>query len=235
MDRRASIKSLMIGTLAGGVLLESCLTNSTPEAVQEALNKFNYGKQDYEIERDLKLLEETFFNAHEMHTLTVLADRILPPNDHGSIAEAEVPELIEFMAKDVPDFQVPLRGGLMRLDADALENFGKKFVDCEPSQQHTLMDQMAYPLEGVSASEQPQNIQFFALVRNLTMTGYYTSKVGIAELGYQGNRPNVWNGVPDDVLDAMGLSYEEEWLEKCIDQSTRNTPAAWDEQGNLLT
>jgi hypothetical protein len=59
--------------------------------------------------------------------------------------------------------------------------------------------------------------------------------MGIKDLGYKGNKPNVWDGVPQEVLDKHGVSYEKEWLAKCIDQSTRGDLAKWDEEGNLLT
>ena len=78
-------------------------------------------------------------------------------------------------------------------------------------------------------------MNFFSLVRNLTMTGFYTSKIGIEEIGYKGNMPNVWDGVPDDVLEQHGVAYDEEWLAKCVDQSKRGIIAEWDEDGNLLT
>ena len=81
----------------------------------------------------------------------------------------------------------------------------------------------------------PEPVQWFNLVRNLTMTGYFTSEVGIKELGYKGNMPNIWDGVPQDVLHQYGLEYDKDWLEKCIDQSTRMTIAEWDDEGNLLT
>ena len=84
-------------------------------------------------------------------------------------------------------------------------------------------------------SDLSEPVQWFNLVRNLTMTGYFTSEVGIKELGYKGNMPNVWDGVPQYVLDQYGLKYDEDWLEKCIDQSTRMTIAEWDDDGNLLT
>jgi len=78
-------------------------------------------------------------------------------------------------------------------------------------------------------------VNFFSLVRNLTMTGFYTSKIGIEEIGYKGNQPNVWDGVPQDVLDQHGVAYDEEWLAKCVDQSQRGVIAEWDEDGNLIT
>ena len=67
------------------------------------------------------------------------------------------------------------------------------------------------------------------------MTGYFTSAIGIKELGYLGNTPNVWDGVPQDVLDEHGLAYDSDWLAKCVDQDKRNDVALWDEQGNLIS
>ena len=55
------------------------------------------------------------------------------------------------------------------------------------------------------------------------------------DLGYTGNIPNVWDGVPEDVLKDHDVSYDEEWIAKCVDQSKRNETAVWDEDGNLLT
>ena len=59
--------------------------------------------------------------------------------------------------------------------------------------------------------------------------------MGWDDLGYVGNRPNIWDGVPEDVLKEHGMEYEAEWLAKCIDQSKRDITAEWDEDGNLLT
>ena len=72
-------------------------------------------------------------------------------------------------------------------------------------------------------------------MRNLTLTGYYTSKMGIEDLGYKGNMPNVWDGVPEDVLAAHGLNYDPSWLAKCVDQSKRADIATWDDEGNLIS
>jgi hypothetical protein len=45
-------------------------------------------------------------------------------------------------------------------------------------------------------------------MRNLTATGFFSSEMGIKDIGYEGNRPNQWDGVPEDVLKQYGLSYE---------------------------
>jgi hypothetical protein len=78
-------------------------------------------------------------------------------------------------------------------------------------------------------------IVFFDLMRNLTLTGYYTTKMGLDDLGYTGNFANVWDGVPAEVLADHDVDYDEEWLAKCVDQNERMTIAEWDEDGNLLT
>ncbi|MFN7405910.1 MAG: gluconate 2-dehydrogenase subunit 3 family protein, partial [Cyclobacteriaceae bacterium] len=47
-------------------------------------------------------------------------------------------------------------------------------------------------------------------------TGFYTSEIGIKDLGYQGNRANQWDGVPQDVLDQYGLKYDERTLAESV-------------------
>jgi len=53
-----------------------------------------------------------------------------------------------------------------------------------------------------------QGVAFFNMMRNLTATGFFTSQIGIKDLGYVGNTPNSWQGVPEDVLKQYGLSYD---------------------------
>ena len=69
----------------------------------------------------------------------------------------------------------------------------------------------------------------------MIVTGWFTSEVGMKDLGYKGNIPNVWDGVPEEVLKDHSVSYDKDWIEKCIDQSKRNELAKWDEDGNLIT
>ena len=99
--------------------------------------------------------------------------------------------------------------------------------------QKSILDSIAYEIEDVE--EQPQVVAFFSLIRDLVVTGYFTSAVGLNDLGYQGNTPNVWDGGPDGVLKDHDISYDEVWLAKCIDQNTRNKIAKWDENGNLIS
>jgi hypothetical protein len=57
-------------------------------------------------------------------------------------------------------------------------------------------------------------VAFFNLMRNLTASGYFSSQVGHQYLGYQGNKPNVWDGVPQEVLDKFGLKYDDIYSKK---------------------
>ena len=59
--------------------------------------------------------------------------------------------------------------------------------------------------------------------------------MGIKDLGYKGNQPNVWDGVPKEILKEHELSYDKSWESKFIDQSKRNDIAVWDDDGNLIS
>jgi hypothetical protein len=61
-----------------------------------------------------------------------------------------------------------------------------------------------------------QGVAFFSLMRNLTATGFYTSQIGVQDVGYIGNQPNQWNGVPAEVLAQYKLAYTEKDLKECV-------------------
>ncbi|MGB5820811.1 MAG: gluconate 2-dehydrogenase subunit 3 family protein [Saonia sp.] len=237
MDRRNSIKSIILGTVAGGLAMHGCKPES--EATEDTtinLDEKHFGRTPKEKELIEELNAEQFFNEHEMETIAVLCDLILPANEsYGSATDAGVPNFIEFMAKDIPEMQTNLRGGLMWLDHKCNTEFDTEFKSAVPEHQTAILDTIAYPDVEVPEQKHPLEIQFFSTMRNLTLTGYYTSKMGIVDLGYKGNMPNVWDGVPEDVLAQHGMAYDEEWLAKCVDQSKRGTIAEWDDEGNLLT
>jgi hypothetical protein len=242
MDRRESLRTIAIGTLSAGVLLEAC----NPKAKKAGANgesgnaaggengtgadawagKFenweeSSGRQAYEVERDKKLMAEKFFNDHEMKTMAVLADIIIPADDHsGSATDAGVPDFIEFIVKDMPEHQTPMRGGLRWLDVECLNRYGKVFTDCSQTQQLAVVDDIAYPAE--AKPEMQQGASFFSLMRNLTASGFYSSKIGIQDIGYVGNTPNVWDGVPEDVQKQYGMLYTPKQLAECVKKEDHN-------------
>ena len=234
MNRRDSIKNLTFLSIGAGLLLEGCYGISR-EKIKRSLTRYEYGRTPEEKLYDDKLFAEKFFTNQELFTLDKICNLILPPNEFGSIRDAEVVQLIEFMAKDIPTYKEPLRNGLIWIDNESKKRFNNLFVDCEITQQVNIFDEIAYYDPNKSISDYPEPVQWFNLLRNLTMTGYFTSEVGINELGYKGNIPNIWDGVPQDVLDQYGLEYDKDWLEKFVDQSKRNIIAEWDDDGKLLT
>ncbi|NJB71935.1 hypothetical protein GGR42_002397 [Saonia flava] len=240
MDRRKSIQTIILGAGAGatGLALHGCKTETTGD-VDENIAKgaeHYFGRTPEELEDIARLNAEKLFSDHDMETITALSLVILPPKEpNGGPVEAEVPEFIEFMAKDEPGYQPVLIGGLMWLDHKSNTEFGTEFKSATLEQKKQICDEICYHDIEKPISEQPLEIQFFKMMRSLTLTGYYTSKVGIADLGYKGNQPNVWDGVPQDILDQHGVSYDPEWIAKCVDQSKRGDIAEWDDEGNLLT
>lgn len=240
MDRRKSLQTLILGGAAAGsgLVFNACKTDKTDaidQAITESSDKY-FGRTPAELERLEKLKAEQLFNEHELETIAALSVVILPPKEpHGGPIEAGVPDLVEFMGKDIPEMAPTLLGGLMWLDHKSNTEFGTEFKLATLEQKKQICDEICWHDIETPLNEQPLEIQFFYLMRGLTVTGYYTSKVGIADLGYKGNQPNVWDGVPQDVLDQHGVAYDPEWIAKCVDQSKRNVIAEWDDEGNLLT
>ena len=208
MNRRESLKALGIGTISTAMLLDACkpgTANKAPEDTNdEKTTTDEAGRQPFEIERDKKLKAEKFFDAHEMSTITVLGDIIIPKDaKSGSASDAKVPEFIEFIVKDMPEHQVPMRGGLRWLDLQCLNRYSKTFVDASSTQQIEMVTDIAYPNKVKPGMQ--QGVSFFSLMRNLTASGFYTTKIGIDDIGFVGNAPNKWTGVPADVLKQYGM------------------------------
>jgi hypothetical protein len=237
MDRRESLKSIVLGTVAGGLALHGCKPeNAAPEEEMVNVAKDFYGRTAKEKERDAKLNTDQFFNEHELETIGVLSALILPANDKfPSAKEVGVPEFIEFIVKDLPNYQTPIRGGLMWLDHTSNTKFAVEFKAASEIQQKEILDAIAFPDITKPQSEWPLEEQFFLTMKNLTLTGYYTTQTGFEDLDYKGNQFNVWEGVPEEVLEQHNISYEPEWLAKCVDNSKRNDIAQWDDDGNLIT
>lgn len=220
MDRRKSIKALLVGSVSAGVLVEACKTDDKkPAEVKSAetagpVNTINRMKEETEHDKEVQA-KGTFFTPEEMATITILGDIIIPKDDiSGSASDAKVPEFIEYIVKDMPKHQIPMRGGLRWLDVQCLKRYEKSFPVCNTQQQMEMVDEIAWP--GKVKPGMEQGVTFFNLVRNLVSTGFYTTEMGRKDVGYMGNVPNQWNGVPDDVLKQYKMAYTEKELKECI-------------------
>ena len=214
MDRRESLKALAVSTITTALALNGCKPGAKEEAPKAKFNPTIDRNKD-EKAADEKLLSEQFFTPAEMATIAILCDIIIPADARsGGAVEAKVPDFIEFTAKDKPEFQVTLRGGLRWLEMESIKRFTTSFTDSTHQQRISLIDEIAYPKK--AKHEMFRGVNFFNLMRNLTATGYYTSEIGLKDLGYMGNKPNQWNGVPDDVLKQYGLEYTHKELQECV-------------------
>jgi gluconate 2-dehydrogenase gamma chain len=220
MDRRKSIKTLVIGGISIGAIAEACNRRENSPIAPETSGKdaiasgINRMKEELAHEKMINA-EPAFFTADEMATITLLGDIIIPKDEiSGSASDAQVPAFLEFIVKDKPEHQTPLRGGLRWLDVHCLNRFGKAFKDCEHARQMEMVDEIAWPEK--AKPEMRQGVIFFNLMRNLVATGFYTSEMGVKDIGYIGNAPYQWNGVPPDVLKQYNLAYTEKELKECI-------------------
>ena len=234
MKRRETLKSLLLAPLAAGAAASTGCAPSREVNWTALPREYSYGRTEAEQQRDRELFAESWFSAHELVTIAVLCDIILP-SDHpnGGALDAGLPDFVEFIVKDRENLKLPLRGGIAWLDSYAIAEFGADFVNIDEPQRLAICDRVAWP--DVEDPALRPSIAFFSLMRDLTLTGYYTTEQGLRDLGYQGNVANVWDGVPEEVLARHGLRYEPEWLAKCVDQSRRDIIATWDDDMNLTS
>ena len=150
-----------------------------------------------------------FFTATEYRLVRVLADIIIPKDERsGSATDAGVPEFMDFMMIDQPARQVAMRGGLAWLDVECQDRFDKTFLDCTDAQRTAVLDDIAYPER--ADPKYSHGVAFFNNFRDLTASGFWTTRMGIDDLQYMGNRSVArWNGCPDAALKKLGVSYDE--------------------------
>lgn len=218
MKRRDSLKYIAASAFLAGVACKTPEKKDTPNELPKDLGEFKVHRYAEELEHEKSIkARPDFFNKHEMDTITILCDIIIPKDEvSGSASDAKVPEFIQQIVKEYTSYQTPLRGGLRWLDMQSLNKFNKAFKDCGPDQRIEMVDLIAYPEKAKDNKALGPGVSFFTTLRNLTATGFYTSEIGVKDLGYDGNRPNQWNGIPEDVLKQYNLSYTERELNETV-------------------
>jgi hypothetical protein len=125
-----------------------------------------------------------FFSAAEYAAVERLTELIIPSDSSPGAREAGVGEFIDFMVGSDPGVQYKLRYGLTWLDAHAGRLFGATFMKLDEAQQTDLLKHLAYRDQYRPGEEEGQT--FFKLIREHTLMGFYTTKVGLEQLGYPG-------------------------------------------------
>lgn len=146
-----------------------------------------------------------FFTAHEYATVGVLVDLIIPRDERsGSASDVGVPAFMDFMMIDQPRRQIAMRGGLAMIDRLSVDRTGKRFVSSTDRERRAILDEIAYTTNPDRSLSQA--VAFFSSFRDLTASGFWTTKAGVADLQYQGNVfVSEWTGCPDAALKKLGV------------------------------
>ena len=151
-----------------------------------------------------------FFTPHEYETVRVLVDLIIPRDERsGSATDAGVPEFMDFIMLDQPARQTAMRGGLAWLDVECQKRFDRTFLDCDAPSRASVLDDIAWPQR--ARPELSHGVAFFSSLRDLTASGFWTTKIGIQDLQYMGNTYVAeWTGCPEEALKKLGVRYPSE-------------------------
>ena len=195
-DRRTMLRLLASAPAAAGFAwtdAEAQVAHTHAQAAQTAAQKTGTP------------FKPKFFTAHEWATVRVLVDIIIPRDERsGSATDAGVPEFMDFMMVDQPGRQTAMRGGLAWLDRECVTRFDKTFLACTTAERTGVLDDIAWPRKAPATVS--HGVAFFNAFRDLTASGFWTSRLGIKDLDYRGNVfvPE-WTGCPDAVLKKLGV------------------------------
>jgi gluconate 2-dehydrogenase gamma chain len=197
IDRRTLLKLISSAPVAAGFFWTEAEALEAHQQVQAARTAAQGSRAPF---------KPKFFTAHEYATVRVLVDLIIPKDERsGSATDAKVPEFMDFMMVDQPARQTAMRGGLAWIDRECLDRHDKLFLGCTAAQQTALLDDIAWPQRGTPALS--HGISFFTSFRDLTSSGFWTTKMGIDDLQYMGNTGVAeWKGCPEEVVRKLGLT-----------------------------
>ena len=134
------------------------------------------------------------FTDHEYATIRALNDLIFP----GAV-EGGAPEFIDLLSSNNVELATIYTGGIAWLDHQMSTRYDATFLAAKPDQQTAMLDLIAY-----RKNETPDlapGIRFFDWIRRMTADAYYTSKPGIADLGFVGNKGMAKFEVPVEAID----------------------------------
>jgi hypothetical protein len=158
-----------------------------------------------------------FFTPHEWATVRVLADYIIPRDERsGSATDAGAPEFIDFVLADQTpapgrmapsNAQVAMRGGLAWLDGECRKRFARTFLQAGDAERRQLLDDIAWP--GKARAEMRPGVAFFNRMRDMTASGFFSSRMGVRDVRYLGNTfVTEWKGCPPEALKHVGVSAD---------------------------
>ena len=192
MDRRNLLAALAAAPMAAAAVT---FTPADAAAAVREIQQQTQGGKPY---------QRRCFTEREYAAIVVLADLIIPKDERsGSASDSGAPEFVDYIVAEQPDRQTPMRGGLVWLDSECRRRYDRAFLDCSDADRRRVLDDIAYPRK--ARPEMSHGVRFFTALRDLVAAGFWSSRIGVADLGYLGNRPAVWDGAPVEVLKKIGL------------------------------
>lgn len=154
--------------------------------------------------------QPVFFTDGERALVTVLADMIIPRDDKsGSATDAGAVPYMEFVLSEASDtVKQAWRDGLAWLDEESNRRFQTGFALAQEAQRAQILDDIAWPARATDALR--PRAEFFNRVRDLVVAAFFSSRMGVEDLGYQGGVFNPeWRGAPPEALQQLGVSYDD--------------------------
>lgn len=195
MERRDVVKMLTAASLAA-------LGLGAPEvarAAEHAAAALQQGAPEY---------VPVFFTKAEWPVVRTLSDLVIPKDARsGSATEAGVPEFMDFIMNENKGSQKWIRDGLVWLNTECGKRFNRDWTKCTAAQQRELLNDIAFPKK--AKAQYKAGVEFFTRFRDLTSSGFWTSRMGIKDIGYMGNiTVPEWTGCPEPQLTKLGVSYK---------------------------
>lgn len=180
---------------------------ATPSA-NEALHAHMHGGMQSAATAKVPFKRQ-IFDDHQWKTVHVLCDLIIPADERsGSASSAGVPEFMDdwIAFRNQEDLnnrlEAEILGCLTWLDRESNRLFSADFADAAVAQQKQILDRVAY--NDRVAVDDKRWAQAFSEFRNLTVSGFFSSKAGVADLPYLGNTVVVeWKGCDPKVWSVI--------------------------------
>ena len=198
VSRRSALRyfGLLAASAAGREFLTSWLPVSPVRGASDDLVSIHAAGHSRADEETTKTYVPQFFKRKQFRTVEVLTEMILPTDDQPGAKEAQVANYIDFVVFSAREFEPSLQqswlDGLALVDRESQKRFGKAFALASDADRIVLLTEMSLPEHSPKA--QHEGYAFFQLVKEMTVEGFYTSRVGLI-----------------DVLDYQGMNYMSEF------------------------
>ncbi len=198
VSRRGALKylGLLAASAAGREFLAVWLPSPAPHATGRNNLVTLHGMDHSAAEESAAPYVPQFFKPGEFKTVELLAEMIIPADDKPGAKEAKVANYIDFVVFSAREFEPSLQrewmDGLVVLDRESQKQFGKVFRMASMAERENLLTEMSLPERDPGARR--EGYEFFRLVKNMTVEGFYTSRIGLI-----------------DVLDFQGMNYMSEF------------------------